>query len=99
MPKLLVNFLKPKMNRGGTKVRSYVYALEDYSDDNDDSDDSDGKGDGTRGPFMCAECAKEDGPKKLALLFRAPSFTETLPPVIEGVSGEVATAAMEDTAD
>ena len=47
---------------------------------------------------MCAECSKEDGPKKLAPLFRAPSVTEALPLVIEGVSGEVATAAMEDSA-
>ena len=50
---------------------------------------------------MCAECSKEDGPKKLAPLFRAPSVTEALPLplVIEGVPGEVATAAMEDSAD
>ena len=48
---------------------------------------------------MCAECSKEDGPKKLAPLFRAPSVTEALPLVIEGVSGEVAIAAMEDSAD
>ena len=94
-----MDFLKPKMNEDGTKVRSYVYAFEDYSDDEDDNGDSDGRGDGTKEPFMCVECSKEDGPKKLALLFRAPSVTETLLPVIEGVSGEVATAAMEDTAD